>query len=102
MIFDMKAKTDSAYFLVNRALWMMDKGMRCEAESALGKGYSTEVAVEVTKKCMQIMGGYGLTTEYPAERFYRDASCMTIPDGTTQIQQMIVARALLGGLTAFA
>ena len=102
MIYDMKAKTDSAHFLVNRALWMMDNGMRCEAESALGKGYATEVAVDVTKKCMQILGGYGLTTEYPAERYYRDASCMTIPDGTTQIQQMIVARALLGGLAAFA
>lgn len=102
MIFDMKAQTDSAYLLVSRALWMMDQGLRCEAESALGKGFSTEAAVAVTRKCIQIMGGYGLTTDYPAERFYRDASCMTIPDGTTQIQKMIVARSLLGGLSAFA
>jgi len=102
MIFDMKAQTDCAYFLANRALWMMDQGMRCEAESALGKAFSTEAAVDVTRKCMQIMGGYGLTTEYPAERFYRDASCGTIPDGTTQIQKLIVARSLLGGLSAFA
>jgi alkylation response protein AidB-like acyl-CoA dehydrogenase len=79
---------------------MMDEGIRCEAESALGKGYSTEAAVEVTKNCMQIMGGYGLSKEYPAERLYRDASCMTIPDGTTQMQKMIVARDLIG-LIAF-
>jgi alkylation response protein AidB-like acyl-CoA dehydrogenase len=46
------------------------------------------------------MGGYGLSEEYPAERYYRDASSMTIPDGTTQIQKMIVARDLLG-LSAF-
>ena len=101
MIFEMKARADCAYLLVNRALWMMDAGIKCEAESALGKGYSTEAAVEVTKNCMQIMGGYGLSQEYPAERFYRDASCMTIPDGTTQMQKMIVARDLLG-LSAFA
>ena len=100
MIYEMKARVDCAYLLVNRALWMMDAGIKCEAESALGKGYSTEAAVEVTKICMQIMGGYGLSEEYPAERFYRDASCMTIPDGTTQMQKMIVARGLLG-LSAF-
>lgn len=101
MIYEMKARTDCASMLVNRALWMMDEGIRCEAESALGKGYSTEAAVEVTKNCIQIMGGYGLSEEYPAERYYRDASSMTIPDGTTQIQKMIVARDLLG-LSAFA
>lgn len=100
MIYEMKARTDCGSLLVNRALWMMDEGLRCEAESALGKGYSTEASVEVTKNCMQIMGGYGLSKEYPAERFYRDASCMTIPDGTTQMQKMIVARDLLG-LSAF-
>lgn len=100
MIYQMKSRTDTSYLLVNQALWMMDNGIRCEAESSLGKAYATEAAVEVTKNCMQIMGGYGLSQEYSAERYFRDASCMTIPDGTTQIQKLIVARELLG-LSAF-
>ena len=100
MIYEMKVRTDTSYLLAMRALWMMDQGIRCETEASLAKGYATEAAVKTTKDCMQIMGGYGLSEEYPAERYYRDASSMTIPDGTTQIQKMIVARDLLG-LSAF-
>ncbi len=96
MIADMRARTDAAAFLVYRALWMMDQGMRCEAESALGKFYATEAAVATTSECIQILGAYGLSEEYPAERLFRDARSMTIPDGTTQIQKMIVAREMLG------
>jgi alkylation response protein AidB-like acyl-CoA dehydrogenase len=101
MIYEMKARTDASALLAYRALWMMDQGMRCDPESALAKSYATEAAVLTTRECIQIMGGYGLSTEYPAERYYRDASCMTIPDGTTQIQKLIVARDVLG-LSAFA
>ena len=101
MVADMRARTDASAFLSYRALWMMDQGQRCEAESSLGKAYSTEAAVLTTRECVQILGGYGLSEEYAAERYYRDASCMTIPDGTTQIQKMIVARSMLGGLNAF-
>jgi len=72
-----------------------------EAESALAKAYSAEAAVLKTREFIQIMGGYGYSKEYPAERHYRDATMQTIPDGTTQIQQMIVARDLFG-LAAFA
>lgn len=100
MIADMRARTDAAELLVRRALWMMDEGVRCDPESSLAKAYSTEAAVKTTRECMQIMGGYGLSEEYPAERYYRDASSMTIPDGTTQIQKLIVARDMLG-LDAF-
>jgi alkylation response protein AidB-like acyl-CoA dehydrogenase len=101
LIYDMRARTDASTLLVYRALSMMDKSKRCDIESSIAKSYSTEAAVATTKECMQIMGGYGLSEEYPAERYYRDASCMTIPDGTTQIQQLIVARDMLG-LSAFA
>jgi acyl-CoA dehydrogenase len=101
MIYDMRVRTDAATLLLYRALAMMDQNLRCDIESAMAKGYSTEAAVKTTRECMQIMGGYGLSEEYPAERFYRDASSMTIPDGTTQIQQLIVARDMLG-LSAFA
>ena len=100
MIADMKARTDAAALLVYRALWMMDQGTRCEAESALAKFYATEASVETTSECVQILGGYGLSEEYRAERYFRDARSLTIPDGTTQIQKMIVARDMLG-LSAF-
>jgi acyl-CoA dehydrogenase len=101
MIYNMKARTEASDALLMRALWMMDSGIKCEGESALAKAYATEAAVLTTRECIQIMGGYGYSEEYPAERFYRDATMQTIPDGTTQIQQMIVARELLG-LQAFA
>jgi alkylation response protein AidB-like acyl-CoA dehydrogenase len=101
MIYNMKSRTEASYLLVMRALWMMDSGIKCEAESSLAKAYSTEAAVLTTRECIQIMGAYGYSEEYPAERLYRDATMWTIPDGTTQIQQLIVARDLLG-LAAFA
>lgn len=100
MIADMRARTDAADLLTRRALWMMDQGIRCDPESSLAKAYATEAAVKTTKECIQIMGAYGLSEEYPAERYYRDASSMTIPDGTTQIQKLIIARDMLG-LDAF-
>ena len=100
MIYNMKSRTEASYLLTMRAFWMMDSGIKCEAESSLAKAYSTEAAVLTTRECIQIMGGYGYSEEYPAERFYRDATMQTIPDGTTQIQQLIVARDLLG-LAAF-
>lgn len=100
MIADMRARTDAAAFVVYRALWMMDQGIRCDAESALGKFYATEDAVTTTSECIQVLGAYGLSEEYAAERFFRDARSFTIPDGTTQIQKLIVARNMLG-LSAF-
>ncbi len=101
MIYDMRVGTETSALLAYRALSMMDQGIRCDIESSMAKAYSTETGIKVTKDCFQIMGGYGLSEEYPAERYYRDASCMTIPDGTTQIQQLIIARETLG-LNAFA
>ncbi len=101
MIADMKARTDASAFLAYRSLWMMDQGIRCEVESSIAKAYATEEGVKTTRECIQIMGAYGLSEEYAAERYYRDASSMTIPDGTTQMQKMIVARNMLG-LSAFA
>ncbi len=100
MIADMQARTEAAALLTYRALWMMDQGMRCESESAIVKFYSTEAAVKTTSTCIQILGAYGLSEEYRAERYFRDARALTIPDGTTQIQKMIVGREALG-LSAF-
>ena len=66
----------------------------------MAKYYATEAGVQTASECVQILGAYGLSEEYPAERYFRDARMQTIPDGTTQIQKLIVGRDTLG-LSAF-
>ena len=96
MIADMIAETDAARLLTYRALLQIQKGVRCARETSIAKFYATEAAVKVTSMAIQIHGAYGLSKEYPVERLFRGARMMTIPDGTTQIQKMIVAREILG------
>jgi acyl-CoA dehydrogenase len=62
----------------------------------MAKAYATEIGWKVASKAMQIHGAYGLSTEYPVERYFRDARCYTFPDGTTQIQHLIIGREVLG------
>ena len=96
MIADMMADIDAARLLAYRAFWQMGKGVRCYRECSLAKAFATEMAVQVTSKAIQIHGAYGLSEEYEVERYFRDARCYTIPDGTTQVQQLIVGRETLG------
>lgn len=96
MIADMIAETDAARLLAYRAFRMIDQGVRCDREASIAKFYATEAAVRVTSKAIQIHGAYGLSEEYPVERYFRDARSFTIPDGTTEIQKLIVARRVLG------
>ena len=100
MIADMLAETEAARLLAYRGFAMLDKKVRCDRETSMAKFYATEAAVRVTSMAIQIHGAYGLSEEYPVERYFRDARSFTIPDGTTQIQKMIVARRALG-LSAF-
>jgi alkylation response protein AidB-like acyl-CoA dehydrogenase len=100
MIADMYVETEAARHLAYKGFSMLDKGVRCDKEASAAKLYGTEMAVRVTSAAIQIHGAYGLSEEYPVERYFRDARSLTIPDGTTQIQKMIVARSLLG-LRAF-
>jgi len=100
MLADMYTETEAARCLAYKGFYLLDKGVRCEKETSAAKYYGTEAAVRVTSKAIQIHGAYGLSEEYPVERYFRDARCLTIPDGTTQIQKMIVARSLTG-LRAF-
>lgn len=101
MIADMMADIDAGRFLAYRAFFLLGKGVRCYKECSLAKAFCTEAAVRITSKAIQVHGAYGLSEEYPVERYFRDARCYTIPDGTTQIQQLIVGREVLG-LRAFA
>ena len=101
MIADMIAEVDASRLLAYRAFSLLDKGQRCLKEASIAKAFATEAGARVTSKAVQIHGAYGLSEEYPVERFFRDARCYTIPDGTTEIQKLIIAREVLG-MSAFA
>jgi alkylation response protein AidB-like acyl-CoA dehydrogenase len=96
MIVDMIAETEAGRLLSFRALDLMDKGKKSRWQSSLAKAYATEAAVRTTSKAIQIHGAMGLSDEYPVERYFRDARSLTIPDGTTQMQKLIVGRDVLG------
>ena len=96
MIAEMAAEVDASRLLAYRAMSMFDKGRIPIREASLAKAYATEAGVRVASKALQIHGAYGLSEEFPVERYFRDARCYTIPDGTTQMQQLIIGRELLG------
>ena len=96
MIADMVAEVDAARLLTYRAFFLLDKGVKCRKEVSIAKAFATEMAVRVTSKAIQVHGAYGLSDEYPVERYFRDARCYTIPDGTTEIQKLIIGREVLG------
>ena len=94
---DMKIQTDAARLLVQRAAWMSRAGKRFEAgEGSMSKLHAGETAVWVTEQAIQILGGYGYVREYPVERWYRDAKIYTIFEGTSEIQRLVVSRAISG------
>jgi alkylation response protein AidB-like acyl-CoA dehydrogenase len=96
IIVDMIAETEASRFLAYRAFYLIDKGVRARLESSLAKAYACEAAVRVTSRAIQVHGSVGLSDEYPVERYFRDARMLTIPDGTTQIQKLIVGREAIG------
>ncbi len=95
-IADMATKIDAARLLAMRGAAMIDAGMRCDKESSMAKWYGTELAVKATRDAVQIHGGNGLTTEFIVEKLAREALIVPIPDGTTEIQKLIISRALTG------
>ncbi|MBI5271613.1 MAG: acyl-CoA dehydrogenase, partial [Burkholderiales bacterium] len=100
MLADAAIQLDAARLLIYRAFNLIDHGVRSEVESAMAKCYATEIAVDVASKAVQIHGGNGITKDFGVELLYRNARMMTIPDGTTEIQKLIIGRALTG-LNAF-
>jgi|CZKG01.1.fsa_nt_gi acyl-CoA dehydrogenase len=93
----MKMEIDAARLLVWRASWMGRNQVRFEnAEGSMSKLKSGEVAVWATERAIQILGGNGYTREYPVERWHRDAKIYDIFEGTAEIQQLVIARAISG------
>jgi acyl-CoA dehydrogenase len=94
---DMKMEIDCARLLVWRASWMGRQGQRFEnAEGSMSKLKAGEVAVWATERAIQILGGNGYTREYPVERMHRDAKIYTIFEGTSEIQRLVISRAISG------
>jgi len=97
MLADMRASVDAARLLTWRAAWMARQGMAFDAaEGSMSKLVAGETAVRVTEQAIQVLGGNGYTREYPVERWHRDAKIFTIFEGTSEIQRMIIGRAVTG------
>ena len=97
MLADMKTEIDAARLLVWRAAWMGRAGKEfTSGEGSMSKLKAGRVAVWVTERAIQILGGYGYVREYPVERWHRDSKIYDIFEGTEQIQQLVIARAISG------
>jgi len=91
---NMATELDAARMLVHRAAWLKDQGKPFTKEVSMAKLFSSELAVRASDEAVQIHGGYGYIKEYHVERFLRDAKLMTIGEGTSEVQRMIIGREL--------
>lgn len=92
----MATKIDAARLLTHRAIALVEAGARADVECSMAKWYATEMGIEATRDALQIHGGNGVTREFMLERLLREAIICPIPDGTTEIQKLIIGRALTG------
>jgi alkylation response protein AidB-like acyl-CoA dehydrogenase len=94
---EMATDIDAARLLTERAAAAKDRGEVVTRLSAQAKLFSSEIAVRVTERAVQIHGGYGFTKDFPVEKFYRDVKLCTIGEGTSEIQKIVIAKSLLAG-----
>jgi butyryl-CoA dehydrogenase len=92
---EMSTEVDAARLLTWKAAWTKDRGRRYSLEAAQAKLFSSQMAQRVTNLALQIHGGYGYTKEYNVERYFRDARITEIYEGTSEIQKLVIARAVL-------
>ncbi len=95
MLADAATEIEAARLMVYRAAWLKQGAQPFALQAAMGKLLATEVAERVCRNAIQIHGGYGYSSEYPVERIYRDARLMTIGEGTSEVQRMVIARHIL-------
>jgi butyryl-CoA dehydrogenase len=91
---DMAVATEASRLLTYRAAWLRDQGKPYGPEAAQAKLFASEAAVSATREATQIFGGYGFVDETPVSRFYRDAKALEIGEGTSEIQRIVISRAL--------
>jgi alkylation response protein AidB-like acyl-CoA dehydrogenase len=96
MVADMATEIEAARSLVWKAAWLKDQGRDYGLVAAEAKLFASEVSSRATNAAIQIHGGYGYTTDYPVERYLRDAKLTEIGEGTSQVQRLVIARKILG------
>ncbi len=95
MLADAATEIEAARTLLYKAAWLKEAGRPYYKEAAMAKLFATEMAERVCRNAIQVHGGYGYSSEYPVERLYRDARLMTIGEGTSEIQRLVIARHVL-------
>lgn len=96
LLSDMAMKIDASRLLMYRAAWLRDHAESCAKEAAMAKLHASETANKAAKDAVQIFGGNGYSKEYDVERYFRDAKITEIYEGTSQVQKIVIARALAG------
>lgn len=92
---DMITEIEASELLLHKAAYLKDKHLPVTSAGAMAKMYASEICVKVANEAIQIHGGYGYTKDFPVEKFYRDAKLCTIGEGTTEIQKLVISRAIL-------
>ena len=92
---EMVTRLDAARYLTYKAAWLFDRGEDNAREAAEAKWFAADVAMSSAIECAQVLGGYGFTTEMPAEKLLRDAKIYQIYEGATEIQKMIIVGKLM-------
>jgi butyryl-CoA dehydrogenase len=95
MLADAATEIHAARLMIYHAAWLKSENRPYTKEASMAKLFATEMAERVTRNAIQIHGGYGYSAEFPVERLYRDARLMTIGEGTSEIQRLVIARSLL-------
>ena len=92
---DMATKIESSELLIYNSVYLKNEGKKMTTEGAMAKYFSSEVAVEVSTDAVQVLGGYGYTKDFPAERYYRDSKLCTIGEGTSEIQKLVISKQII-------
>ena len=100
MIADMAVGLEASRLLVYKAAWLKAEGQPFSQAAAIAKLYATEASERICRDAIQVLGGYGYSSEFPVERQYRDTRLLTIGEGTSEIQRMVIARHVLGSFAA--
>jgi alkylation response protein AidB-like acyl-CoA dehydrogenase len=91
----MATRVEAAKLLIEQAARKYDTGERCDLEAGMAKLFASEASLQNSTEALRIFGGYGYSTEYDVERYYRDAPLMCIGEGTNEMQRIIIARQLV-------
>lgn len=92
---DMATKIETAELLTRKAAWLKDSGQPFTKIAAMAKYKASEISVEISTDAIQVFGGYGYTKDYPVEKFYRDSKLLTIGEGTSEIQKLVISRHII-------